>query len=68
LPKVLEQWCRGQGIAFFDTTEVLEARVAAGHHTYYPDDVHWNPEGHRVVAEALAQRIEPTTLRWRGKD
>jgi lysophospholipase L1-like esterase len=68
LPKVLEQWCRGQGIAFFDTTAVLEARVAAGHHTYYPDDVHWNPEGHRVVAEALAQRIEPTTLRWRGKD
>ena len=57
LPDVLGAWCRENGIAFLDATHALRAAVASGESVYLPDDVHWNPAGHRVVATAVAEHL-----------
>jgi lysophospholipase L1-like esterase len=57
LPDVLGAWCRDQGIAFLDSTHALRAAAAAGESVYLPDDVHWNPAGHRVVATAVSEHL-----------
>lgn len=57
LPDVLSAWCRDNGIAFLDSTLALRSAVAAGESVHLPDDVHWSPAGHRVVAAAVAQRL-----------
>ena len=44
-------------IAFLDATVPLRRAVAAGTSVYLPDDVHWNPAGHRVVAAAVADSL-----------
>ncbi len=58
LPEVLGQFCESRGIAFLDSTGPLRSAVAGGESVYLPDDVHWNPAGHRVVAAAVADRIQ----------
>ena len=57
LPEVLGAFSAANGIAFLDSTVPLRRAVAAGESVYLPDDVHWNPAGHRVVAEAVADRV-----------
>lgn len=58
LPDVMAQWCLHEGIDFLDATPPLRDAVAAGTSVYLPDDVHWNAEGHRIVAEAVSRRIQ----------
>lgn len=41
------------GIVGCDTSAPLAAAVAAGAEPYFVFDGHWNPEGHRVVAQAI---------------
>ena len=57
LPEVMSAWCREQGIAFLDSTTALRSAVASGESVHLPDDVHWSPAGHRVVAAAVAERV-----------
>jgi hypothetical protein len=49
--------------AFLDLTAALAAPVAAGRLTFLPDDTHWTPLGHEVVAQAILDflRDEPAT-------
>jgi len=47
----LRQWAEVRGAPFIDLTEALVA--AGGERLYIPADSHWNPEGHRVVADTL---------------
>jgi len=47
----LRDYARERAVPFIDLTEPLEDR--GGSRLYLPHDAHWNPEGHRVVAEVL---------------
>jgi hypothetical protein len=58
LPEVMDDFCRQHGIPFLDATVVLRKAVGAGESVYLPDDVHWNAAGHRVVAAAVAERLQ----------
>lgn len=41
------------GAEYLDLTPVLAAAANRGVVPYYPDDVHWTPEGHRIVADEI---------------
>jgi lysophospholipase L1-like esterase len=58
LPEVVGEFSQKNGIAFLDSTGPLREAVASGESVYLPDDVHWNAAGHRVVAAAVADRIQ----------
>jgi hypothetical protein len=45
------------GITFLDLTEVLKLPAKQADDTYFSDDSHWTPSGHRVVADAIADLI-----------
>ena len=40
-------------IGYIDLTASLADAVRRGQVPYYPDDMHWSPEGHRIAAEAI---------------
>lgn len=55
-------WCQAQQAAFVDLfPPFLEAGPPAATYRdlFIPGDVHWNAEGHRLVAEALAPVLFP---------
>jgi len=54
---VMEQFCREEGIAFVSLTDVLRQKIEEGVWAYYAYDQHWTPDGHRVVAEYLAETV-----------
>lgn len=58
LPARLEEWATAQGIAYLDLTPPLKEAAAQGELVYFPDDGHWNAQGHEVVAEAIADFIK----------
>jgi hypothetical protein len=58
LPQVMGEFCQEHAIPFLDSTMALRKAVNAGESVYLPDDVHWNPAGHRVVAAAVAERLQ----------
>jgi lysophospholipase L1-like esterase len=58
LPEIVAAYCQQHVIPFLDATVPLRRAVAAGTSVYLPDDVHWNPAGHRVVAAAVADSIQ----------
>lgn len=55
--QVVEDFCRTEGIRFVSLTEVLRRKIEEGQWVYYTYDQHWSPQGHRVVAEYLAQTL-----------
>jgi hypothetical protein len=55
LAGLMRDLCREEGLTFLDLTPELRARAEAGHNVYFPDDSHWNAEGHEVAARALAR-------------
>ncbi len=52
LQEAIPAWCRSNAVAFLDLTAELRA---APRPVYYVQDGHWNAQGHRRVAETLAQ-------------
>ncbi|MGH9389719.1 MAG: alginate O-acetyltransferase AlgX-related protein [Vicinamibacteria bacterium] len=44
-------------IPFLDLTSALSAAASDGALPYFADDSHWNAEGHRVAAAAIAEVI-----------
>jgi len=58
----LKQICEKQGIALCDLTPRLKNAAARGKSLYYAEDLHWNAEGHRVVAESLSTFIKRNNL------
>jgi hypothetical protein len=64
LPDALRSLISGMSTAlrFVDLTPRLQAEAAAGAVLYLPDDPHWNAEGHRVAALALAEHFR--SLAW----
>jgi hypothetical protein len=65
LPELLGQWCAARGMEFLDATTVLRAAAEKGESVYLADDTHWSPAGHRVVAEAIVERLRTVASEWR---
>ena len=58
MAEVVDEWRRLEVVAAWRPEAVpLRRAVQSGDSVYLPDDVHWNAEGHRVVAMAVADRI-----------
>ena len=51
LQKALRAVC--PGIGYLDLTPSLIQGMKDGALSYYPDDVHWTPDGHRIAAAAI---------------
>ena len=52
LQEEIPAWCRSNDVPCLDLTPELRAAPPP---VYYPQDGHWNAQGHRRVAEILAQ-------------
>ncbi|HRE49082.1 MAG TPA: hypothetical protein PLD47_15245 [Aggregatilineales bacterium] len=50
----MADFCQREGIAYLDLSDVLGAAAARGELVFFPDDIHLNPLGNRLVAEAIA--------------
>lgn len=48
---------RSLDIDVLDLTPTLQEHAKRGEQLYWVRDNHWNPEGHRVAAEAIAERL-----------
>jgi lysophospholipase L1-like esterase len=46
--------CAREGTPFLDLTPALQDEARRGRQLYWREDGHWNPEGHRIVANAVA--------------
>jgi lysophospholipase L1-like esterase len=46
--------CAELDLRCFDAYEALQARAQQGDALYYSDDMHLNPAGNRVLAEAIS--------------
>lgn len=55
----VEPICRRLGIPYLDLTETLRTEMASkGRSHHFSDDVHYNADAHKVVAEALSEWVE----------
>jgi hypothetical protein len=52
---LMRDFCGAAGISFLDLTPALEQAAASGRGVYFPDDAHWNANGHEIAAEELAK-------------
>jgi hypothetical protein len=59
MENVVREHCRQRSIPFYSPTERLREASRAGTQTYFTYDQHWTPAGHAVVAEGLAEFLEP---------
>jgi hypothetical protein len=59
LPARIEEAVRAVSpdIGFVDLTPALRQAMHAGAFPYFPDDSHWDADGHRAAAHALAQAL-----------
>ena len=62
----MRQLARDLSIPFLDLTPGLVAAsedlLAEGGYTFWRDDTHWNPDGMRVAADAIAELLRRETL------
>jgi hypothetical protein len=54
MPAFLCAWGAGEGVGVIDLTEALRAACQRGEVPWFPADTHWNANGCRAAAEALA--------------
>jgi hypothetical protein len=55
---VIRRFCEEQAIEFIGLTGPLRRATKDGVQTYFTYDQHWTPDGHRVVADFLAETIK----------
>jgi hypothetical protein len=55
---VLADFCRGRDIEFISLTNILREKMASGIRAYFTYDQHWSPQGHKIVADFLADNID----------
>jgi hypothetical protein len=48
------------GWRFIDLLPAFQAAVAQGQVLYYPYDSHWNPDGHELASQVIAEYLEHT--------
>ena len=49
------QWCEANGTGFLSLTQPLRDAAAQGRQVFYTYNQHWSPDGHDVVAQAIAK-------------
>ncbi len=54
----ISNFCKNNDIGFIDPAGVLRSEMAIGNQVYFTYDQHWTPSGHRVTAEAIAEKIK----------
>jgi hypothetical protein len=54
----LMDFCAANNLTCFDVEEALKTAAEDGTHLYYKDDMHLNPAGNRVLADALAAFLD----------
>jgi hypothetical protein len=47
------EFCQAQGLTCFDAEPVLTRHAEAGEQVYWPSDIHLNPTGNKILAEAV---------------
>jgi hypothetical protein len=57
LPADFAEFCRTSQIPFVDLTVPLQRSVREGGMPYPPTDSHWSPEGHKLVAKVLRDKL-----------
>jgi len=57
LPERIARFANDSGIPFLDLSPILQAAAADGIASHFPDDGHWNAEGHRLAAHAIADFV-----------
>jgi hypothetical protein len=53
----LAEFCAREDVPLIVPTERFRQETAAGKTLYYMQDGHWNPEGHRLAAELIAEYL-----------
>jgi hypothetical protein len=59
LPADCAEFCRTAQISFLDLTGPLQESLRQGDMPYAPADSHWGPEGHKLVAGLLRDKLNP---------
>ena len=57
LPALFAEFCRAEGLACVDLTDMLRDSVRAGGMPHAATDSHWSEAGHRLVADRLAEIV-----------
>jgi hypothetical protein len=53
----LAEFCAREDVPLILPTERFRQETSAGKTLYYMQDGHWNPEGHRLAAELIAEYL-----------
>jgi catechol 2,3-dioxygenase-like lactoylglutathione lyase family enzyme len=68
----MRELARDLSIPFLDLTPALvaasEKLLAEGRYTFWRDDTHWNPDGMRAAADAIAEKLRDEALVPRDVD
>ncbi len=54
----INDFCEKNNIDFVDPVGVLRNEMAKGNQVYFTYDQHWTPPGHKLTAEAIAEKIK----------
>lgn len=61
ISNMVREFCESRGIEVLDMTPIFRGRAPAGEQLYFRCDSHMKANAHRLVAEALAQRLADDT-------
>jgi len=56
--RLLEDFCRREGIDHLSLTPFLEGLVASGKPAYFAGDTHWSPLGQKAVLDPLLEWLK----------
>lgn len=57
LPQRMQQLAAQHNIAWLDLGPAFRAAIEAGRFPFFPDDGHWDAEGHALAAQAIADKL-----------
>jgi hypothetical protein len=57
LPQRMQQFAAQHNIAWLDLGPAFRAAIEAGRFPFFPDDGHWDAEGHALAAQAIADKL-----------
>ena len=60
--QAVTELCRREGVDFVSLTAALREATVRGQQAYYSYDQHWTPEGHKIVAETIADHLRRHNL------
>lgn len=58
---VVKELVEGMGVHFIDLTPAFQQKAAESNLLYFKYDTHWNPEGHELAGQTVAEYIQKTS-------